>query len=187
MATIEFQKGQGTAMSVEAASATGKAYQLKDFAAAEINSAHKGFFWKINSLNYTATQNTTDKAHVGTDEQDTIATTKTYEGTIDMDYIKASADVTLVGTTTTLHAVDPKSVIAQVINGNGETYTLKIFYGCDLKSDAANGTEDHADIDTADFAITLNEVIFTSIPLNVSPGEIISISVPIKFKSSDLS
>lgn len=186
MATIEFQRGFGAMMTVEAASVTGKAYQLKDFGNVEISAANKGVFWKVNSLTYNATQNTVEKPHVGTDAQDTIATTKTYEGTIDLDFIKASADVTVIGTTTTTHVIDPKTIFKQVVNGQGETYTAKIYIGCDLKTAAANGNEDHADQDTADLVITLNELIFTSIPFTANPGDILTLSVPVRFKSSSL-
>jgi hypothetical protein len=184
MATITFHDGKSTVFAIEAASVTGKTYQLKDFGAVEISGSNKGFFYKINSLNYTATQNTVDKPHVGTAEQDSIATTKQFEGTIDIDLWKGSADVTLVGTTTTLHAINPLTVIKQVVNGLGETYTGKIYVGCAQKANAANGVEDYADVDTASFTMTLDDLIFTSIPMPVTSGEIITLSIPVKFKSS---
>lgn len=186
MATITFDDGKSVVFAITAASVTGKAYQLKDFAGVEIAAANKGFFWKVNSLNYNATQNTTDKPHVGTAEQDTIATTKQFDGTIEMDLYKADGDVTLVGTTTTLHAVDPKTIMKQVVNGFGETYTGLIYVGCTQKTNAANGVEDYADVDTSQFTMTLDDLMFTGIPVPVTAGEIITLSVPVKFKSSTI-
>lgn len=186
MATITFHDGKSTVFAITAASVTGKAYQLKAFGGTEISASNKGWFYKVNSLNYNATQNTVDKPHIGTAEQDTIATTKQFDGTIDMDLYKGSADVTLVGTSTTLHAIDPVTVIKQVISGLGETYTGAIYVGCTQKANAANSVEDYADVDTAAFVINVEELMFTGVPTTITSGEIITLSVPVKFKSSNI-
>lgn len=186
MATTTFYKGQNIVMSIESASVTGQAFQLQDFGGVEIAAANKGFFWKVNSVTFNSTQNTTERAHVGTDEQDTVGTTKVYDVTVDMDWYKADADVTLAGTTTTMHAIDPKTILKQVVDGDGETYTAKLYVGCDLKANAANGDEDFADPDTADFAIDMTDVIFTTAPFGANPGEISSGSFSMSVKSASV-
>lgn len=186
MATISFYKGQNIVLEVSDSQNADTNSQLKDFGAVAVDVGNEGFFWKVNSISFTPTQNTTDRPHVGTDEEDTIATTKSYEATLDMDWYTADADVTLVGTSTTLHAVDPATILKQVVNGDGEMYTLKLHVGCDLKANAANGNEDFADPDTADFTITLNDVIFTNAPFGANPGDISSTSYTLTVKSADI-
>lgn len=186
MATTTFYKGQNIVLVVDDASVTGQTFQLTDLAGVEIGAANIGFFWKVNSISFTATQNVTEKPHVGTDEQDTIATTKTYDVSVDADWYTADGDVTLVGTTTTAHAIDMVSLLKQVINGDGETYSARLYVGCDLKTDAANGEEDYADLDTADFSIDMSDVIFTNAPFSANPGEISSGSFTMTVKSADI-
>jgi len=184
MANKTYYKADNVVLTIEDAAVTGKAYQLADFAATEIGSGNLGFFWNVNSISFTATQNTVDKGHVGTDEMDHIATNKTYEASIDMDFYSADADVTLVDGGTTYHAVDPVSIAKQVIDGLGEKYTGVLYIGCDLGTDNANSEEDYALPSTAALSIQLDEVMFTSLPTTYTAGEITTISIPLKVKSS---
>lgn len=187
MADKTYYKADNVVLTIEDASVTGKTYQLKDFVPAEIATGNLGFFWNVNSISFTATQNTVDKSHTGTDEMEHIATNKTYEASLDMDFYSASGDVTLVDGGTTYHAIDPVSIFKQVIDGLGEKYTGKLYVGCTLGADAANAEEDYALPSTAALTIDLNEVMFTSLPVTFTAGEISTISIPLKVKSSGIS
>lgn len=182
--TVTFYKGQNVALTVEDSTNVSATSQLQDFGGVAIASANKGLFWKVNSISFTPTQNTEERAHVGTDEEDTIATTKNYEVSIDMDWYTAGADVTLVDGATTYHAVDPLTVLKQVVNGDGECYDLTLHIGCDVTG-TIDG-EDYALPSTSDFKINMTEVVFTTMPYAANPGGVSSASMTLMVKSADI-
>lgn len=184
MAGSTIYRGKDMALTVQGADSTGEAYQLKDFGAVEIGSANKGVFWKVNSVSFTPTQNTSDRPHVGTTEIETIATTKDFEVTVDMDWYFESADITLADGATTYHAVTPKSVLKQLIEGDGDTYDLTLHMGCDLTS-TVDG-EAFATPSTSDFDVVMTECILLSGPESISAGEVASTTWTFKVKSATI-
>lgn len=191
MASSVTYKGQDVVLLVTAADPTGESFQFKDHAGAEINAANKGFFWKVNSISLTPTQNTQERQHVGTSEIETIATTKNIELSMDMDWYSAAAAVVLTdGGAATYEAVDPKSMLKQILEGDGDCYDFQLKVGCDLLAGAVvNGTatETYADPTTADFTVNLNEVQVLSGPIGASAGDISSTSWNFKVKSATIS
>lgn len=181
--------GDSAVLVIDASEVTGQAFQLKSIGATEIGAANKGFFWKVDTITFNPVQNTEEKSYVGTDSRTTIATNKNYDVSIALDLYTNSDEVTLTDGGDTYDAIDPKTVLKQVVAGNGEWYKGKLYLGCSLGAGAvanagATFSEDFAKPSTATITVTLTEIKFVNFPLTVNPGAVVSTTLDARVKTS---